>query len=142
MKKYGVQAEAWAPFAEGKGDFFTNETLRKSAEIQKSIAQTALRFLMQSDVVVIPKSTHKERMAENLDVFDFTLSQDDIKEIEKWTRRRVCSSVMTHRKRWRCLWALLKKEEISKTKKVSQTVYLLISFPDYQGSNCNQKKGA
>jgi diketogulonate reductase-like aldo/keto reductase len=84
MKKYGVQAEAWAPFAEGKGDFFTNETLRKiGGKYKKSIAQTALRFLMQSDVVVIPKSTHKERMAENLDVFDFTLSQDDIKEIEK-----------------------------------------------------------
>jgi diketogulonate reductase-like aldo/keto reductase len=84
LKKFGTQAEAWAPFAEGKNDFFSNETLRGIGEkYGKSIAQTALRFLIQSDVVVIPKSTHKERMGENFDVFDFVLSDDDMEEIEK-----------------------------------------------------------
>ncbi len=76
MAKYGVVHESWGPFAEGRKDFFTNPTLQAiGAKYSKSVAQTALRFLIQSDVVVIPKSTHKERMAENLDVFDFQLSQ-------------------------------------------------------------------
>jgi diketogulonate reductase-like aldo/keto reductase len=84
LKKYGAQIEAWAPFAEGRNDFFTNETLREiGGKYGKSIAQTALRFLIQSGVVVIPKSTHKERMAENFDAFDFALSEGDMAEIEK-----------------------------------------------------------
>ena len=81
---YDVQIESWAPLAEGRNDFFTNDTLREiGAKHGKSIAQTALRFLIQSGVVVIPKSTHKERMAENFDVFNFTLSPDDMNAIEK-----------------------------------------------------------
>jgi diketogulonate reductase-like aldo/keto reductase len=84
LKKFGTQAEAWAPFAEGKNDFFKNEALRAIGEkYGKSIAQTALRFLIQSGVVVIPKSTHKERMEENLNVFDFALTDEDMAEIEK-----------------------------------------------------------
>jgi diketogulonate reductase-like aldo/keto reductase len=84
LKKYDAQIEAWAPFAEGRGNFFTNETLSEiGGKYGKSVAQTALRFLIQSGVVVIPKSTHKERMAENFDVFDFTLSPDDMNAIEK-----------------------------------------------------------
>jgi diketogulonate reductase-like aldo/keto reductase len=84
LKKFGTQAEAWAPFAEGKNGFFSNETLRGiGKKYGKSIAQTALRFLIQSDVAVIPKSTHKERMKENFDVFDFTLSDEDMTEIKK-----------------------------------------------------------
>ena len=79
MAKYGVVHESWGPFAEGRKDFFTNPTLQAiGAKYGKSVAQTALRFLIQSDVVVIPKSTHKERMVENLDVFDFQLSQEDM----------------------------------------------------------------
>lgn len=79
MAKYGVVHESWGPFAEGRKDFFTNPTLQAiGAKYGKSVAQTALRFLIQSGVVVIPKSTHKERMAENLDVFDFQLSQEDM----------------------------------------------------------------
>ena len=79
MAKYGVVHESWGPFAEGRKDFFTNPTLQAiGAKYGKSVAQTALRFLIQSDVVVIPKSTHKERMAENLAVFDFQLSQEDM----------------------------------------------------------------
>ena len=82
MKKYGVQHEAWGPFAEGKKSCFTNPVLVGIGEkYGKTAAQTALRFLIQSDVVVIPKSTHKERMEQNLDVFDFSLSEADMDAI-------------------------------------------------------------
>lgn len=83
MKKYGTQIESWGPFAEGRNDFFKNPVLNEIGKAHgKSIAQTALRFLIQSGVVVIPKSTHKERMEENLDVFDFVLTDDEMKRIE------------------------------------------------------------
>lgn len=82
MKSYGTQLMSWGPFAEGKNNFFTNETLITIAKkYSKSVAQVALRFLIQRNVVVIPKSTHKERMIENFDVFDFTLSDKDMKAI-------------------------------------------------------------
>ena len=82
MKKYGVQHEAWGPFAEGKKNCFTNPVLTGiGAKHGKSAAQVALRFLIQSDVVVIPKSTHRERMEENLDIFDFALSGEEIDTI-------------------------------------------------------------
>ena len=82
LKKYGVQHESWGPFAEGRKDLFTNPVLSAiGARYGKSVAQVVLRFLMQSDVVVIPKSTHRERMAENLDVFGFTLSEEDMRTI-------------------------------------------------------------
>ncbi len=84
MKKYGVQHESWGPFAEGRRDFFSNPVLTEiGAKYGKSSAQTALRFLLQSDVVVIPKSTHRERMEQNLDVFDFTLEEADMEAIRK-----------------------------------------------------------
>lgn len=83
MEKYGVQHESWGPFAEGRKDFFTNPVLTKiGKKYGKTTAQTALRFLIQSDVVVIPKSTHKERMIQNMDVFDFTLDDADMKAIQ------------------------------------------------------------
>ncbi|MDO4356806.1 MAG: aldo/keto reductase [Clostridia bacterium] len=82
MKKYGTQIEAWAPFAEGKNDFFHNEILsRIGARYGKSVGQTALRYLMQIGVVVIPKSSRKARMAENIDVFDFRLTDAEMAEI-------------------------------------------------------------
>ncbi len=82
MKKYGVQHESWGPFAEGRKDFFQNAVLKEiGAAHHKSVGQIALRFLLQSDVVVIPKSTHKERMLENFNVFDFALSADDMEKI-------------------------------------------------------------
>lgn len=82
MKKLGVQHESWGPFAEGKNGLFTNPVLKEiAAQKGKSVAQVALRYLMQSDVVVIPKSVKKERMAENLAVFDFTLSDADMAAI-------------------------------------------------------------
>ena len=75
MEKYGVKHESWGPFAEGRKDYFSNPVLTEiGKKYDKSSAQTALRFLLQSDVIVIPKSTLKERMIENLNVFDFTLT--------------------------------------------------------------------
>lgn len=83
MKKYGTQIESWGPFAEGKNDLFTNPTLAEiGGKYGKTVAQTALRFLIQSGVVVIPKSTHKERMEENLNVFDFALIGQEMAQIE------------------------------------------------------------
>lgn len=83
MKKYGTQIESWGPFAEGKNDMFTNPVLMEiGRKYNKSVAQTALRFLIQSDVVVIPKSVHKERMEENINVFDFRLTEEEMRQIE------------------------------------------------------------
>lgn len=83
MKKYDTQIESWGPFAEGKNGLFTNPVLQEVGKAHgKTVAQTALRFLIQSGVVVIPKSTHKERMAENLDVFDFSLTPQEMAMIE------------------------------------------------------------
>lgn len=84
MQEYGTQIMSWGPFAEGRNDFFSNPVLKETGEkYGKSVAQTALRFLIQRGVIVIPKSTHKERMIENLDVFDFVLSAEDMEAIGK-----------------------------------------------------------
>ncbi|WP_316848886.1 aldo/keto reductase [Pedobacter agri] len=78
LREYGTQLESWGPLAEGKNDFFTNGTLTDIAKkYGKSVAQIGLRFLIERGIVVIPKSVRKERMAENLNVFDFSLSDDD-----------------------------------------------------------------
>ena len=83
LKKNGTQIESWGPFAEGKNDYFNNTVLKEiGANHGKSAAQVALRFLIQSDVVVIPKSTHKERMEENFNVFDFELTADEMAKVE------------------------------------------------------------
>lgn len=75
----GIQVEAWAPFAEGKHDIFTNETIAAIGEkYGKSNGQVILRWLLQRGIVVIPKSVHKARMRENIDVFDFELSSADM----------------------------------------------------------------
>lgn len=82
MEKYGVQIEAWAPFGEGRGGLFANEVLAGiGAKHGKSTAQVMLRWHMQRGVVAIPKSTHIERMEENLNVFDFTLSEQEMQQI-------------------------------------------------------------
>jgi diketogulonate reductase-like aldo/keto reductase len=82
MEQYGTQIMSWGPFAEGLNDFFTNETLKSIGDkYGKSIAQVALRYLIQRNVVVIPKSSHIERMKENFDVFSFTLSDEDMNQI-------------------------------------------------------------
>ena len=83
MEKNGTQIMSWGPFAEGKNDYFQNPVLTEIGEkYGKSVAQVALRFLLQSDVVVIPKSTHENRMQENFNVFDFTLSNEDMEKIQ------------------------------------------------------------
>lgn len=82
MDKYNIQIEAWAPFGEGRGGLFEDATLKTIGEKHnKSVAQVILRWHIQRGVVVIPKSTHYERMVENLNVFDFTLSEDDMSKI-------------------------------------------------------------
>ncbi len=82
MQRYGTQIMSWGPFAEGRNNFFSNpvlETVGKSHE--KTVAQVALRYLIQRGVAVIPKSVHKERMAENLNVFDFELNNEEMTAI-------------------------------------------------------------
>lgn len=84
MKEYGVQPEAWGPFAEGKHNIFTHPVLSAIGnKYGKSAAQVALRWNVQRGVVVIPKSVHKERMGQNMDIWDFTLSDEDMAEIAK-----------------------------------------------------------
>lgn len=84
MKEFGTHMMAWAPLAEGRNNFFTNPVLEGiGRKYGKSVAQVALRWLVQRDVIIIPKSTHVERMEQNLDIFDFTLSDDDMAEISR-----------------------------------------------------------
>ena len=79
MQEYGTELMAWGPFAEGRNDFFTNGTLAAiGVKYGKSVAQVALRFLIQRGIIVIPKSTHKERMIENFNVFDFSLTEREM----------------------------------------------------------------
>jgi diketogulonate reductase-like aldo/keto reductase len=83
LAKNNCQIESWGPFAEGKNDYFNNPVLKEIGEkYGKTTAQVALRFLLQSDVVVIPKSVHAERMEQNFNVFDFELNADDMAKIE------------------------------------------------------------
>lgn len=84
MEEYGTQIESWGPFAEGKNDFFNNAVLNSIGEkYNKSAAQVALRFLIQNGVVVIPKSVRKERMEENINVFNFALTDEDMSAIRE-----------------------------------------------------------
>ncbi len=95
MQKYGVQIEAWAPFGEGRGGLFTNETIAKiGAKYNKSIAQAILRWELQRGIAVIPKSVHKERMEENFNVFDFELSEEDMKTMASLDKKE--SSFFSH----------------------------------------------
>lgn len=84
MKQYGICLEAWSPLACGKHNIFNQPVLKTIATThQKSIAQIALKFLNQKGIVVIPKSTHLNRIKENVDIFDFKLTDEEIKAIEK-----------------------------------------------------------
>ena len=84
MKEYGVHPEAWGPFAEGSHGIFTHPVLTKIGQkYGKSAAQVALRWNVQRGVTVIPKSVHKERMEQNIDIWDFKLSDEDMEEIAK-----------------------------------------------------------
>lgn len=82
MIKRNVQMEAWAPFGEGRNNMFSNPTLKELGEkYNKSVAQIILRWLMQRNVVALAKSTHIERMRENIEIFDFELSKEDMEKI-------------------------------------------------------------
>ena len=84
MDELGVVHMSWGPLAEGKNGFFSNETLAAiGAAHGKTGPQVALRYLLQRGIIVIPKSTHKERMAQNLQLFDFTLTDKEMNEILK-----------------------------------------------------------
>ncbi len=84
MKEYGIQPEAWGPFAEGNHGIFTHPVLTQiGKKYSKTAAQVALRWNVQRGVVVIPKSVHKDRIEQNMNVWDFTLSENDMKEISK-----------------------------------------------------------
>ncbi|WP_278707218.1 aldo/keto reductase [uncultured Alistipes sp.] len=82
MERYGTRIMSWGPFAEGRNNLFTNPVLVNIGEkYGKSSAQAALRYLIQRGVIVIPKSTHIERMRQNMEVFDFALADDDMAAI-------------------------------------------------------------
>ena len=81
-EKYGTHLMAWGPLAEGANDFFSNSVLTEiGAKYGKSVAQVALRYLVKRNIIVIPKSIHKERMEQNFNILDFNLSEEDIKAI-------------------------------------------------------------
>lgn len=82
MNEFGTHIMSWGPLAEGRNGFFSNEKLAEiGARYGKSVAQVALRWLIQRGVIIIPKSTHIERMKQNIDIFDFSLSDSDMAEI-------------------------------------------------------------
>lgn len=83
MEEFGTRIMSWGPLAEGRNDFFTNPVLETiGRKYGKSVAQVALRWLIQRGVIIIPKSVHVERMEQNLDIFDFELSADDMAAID------------------------------------------------------------
>lgn len=89
MDKYGIQIEAWAPFGEGRGGMFSNPVLAQiGVRHGKTVAQVILRWHIQCGVAVIPKSTHIERMRENLDVFDFALTAEEMAAIAALDEKR------------------------------------------------------
>ncbi len=96
LAEYGVQPEAWGPFAEGKNGLFTNEVLQPIADKHgKSVAQVVLRWLTDRGIVAIPKSVRKERMAQNFAIFDFDLDAGDLEAIAKLDQN--ASSFFDHR---------------------------------------------
>ena len=96
LNENNIQMESWGPFAEGKNNIFTNELLTSIGHTHgKTVAQVILRWLIQRHIVAIPKSVRKERMIENFNVFDFTLSAEDMAAIAKLDQEK--SSFFDHR---------------------------------------------
>jgi diketogulonate reductase-like aldo/keto reductase len=103
LAEYGVQAEAWGPFAEGRNGLFTNAMLQSIGQKHgRSVAQIVLRWLFQRGIVAIPKSVRKERMAENIAIFDFELDAADIAAISKLDEK--ASSFFDHRDPGKVKW--------------------------------------
>lgn len=95
MEKYNVQHESWAPFGEGRGGLFDEPVLINiGKKYNKTSAQVMLRYQLQRNIVIIPKSTHIERMKQNFDIFDFKLSKEDMEEIAKLDKKQ--SSFFSH----------------------------------------------
>lgn len=94
-QKYNVQLQAWAPFAEGKNGMFENQDLKTIGEkYNKSVAQVILRWLLQRGIVPLAKTVNKERMLQNIDVFNFKLSEDDMNKISSLDKKE--SSFFNH----------------------------------------------
>lgn len=111
LQENKVQIESWGPFAEGKNHIFTNEILHSIAKKQgKTVAQIILRWLIQRDIVAIPKSVHKERMAENFQIFDFELSAEEMIIIS--TLDQKVSSFFDHRDPAMVKWLGERKLEV------------------------------
>ena len=95
MEKYDIQIEAWAPFGEGRGGLFTDETIAKiAAKYNKTVAQVILRWELQRGIVIIPKSVHIERMEQNFNVFDFELTDEDMATMASLDKKQ--SSFFSH----------------------------------------------
>jgi 2,5-diketo-D-gluconate reductase A len=111
MRDNGVQSEAWAPFAEGRNNLFQNPVLAAiGAKYGKSVGQVVLRWLIQRDIVTLAKSVRRERMAENLNVFDFTLDDNDLSSIA--TLETGISSFFSYRDPAMVKWMHERKLEI------------------------------
>ena len=111
LQENGVQVEAWAPFAEGRNNIFKNELLLSvAAKHNKSVAQVILRWLTQRDIVVLSKSVRKERMLENISVFDFELSAEDMTALT--TLDTKTSSFFDHRNPEMVKWLGTRKLDI------------------------------
>lgn len=109
MRAHGVQTEAWGGFAEGKNDLFTNPVLTEIGNrYGKSVAQVVIRWLIQRSLVTIPKSVRRDRMEQNLDVFDFELAQDDMVRIA--TMDTGASQFFDHRDPAMVTWLNSRKE--------------------------------
>ena len=116
--KYGIQLEAWAPFGEGRGGTFDHPVISEiGKKYGKTPAQVMLRWHIQRGIVVIPKSTHIERMEENFNVFDFTLSEDDMKQIAELDKAE--SSFFSHQDPKMVEWFVKMVEERKKNKDCS-----------------------
>lgn len=90
-EKYGILMQAWAPFAEGKNNIFTHPQLQMIAnKYNKTNAQIILRWLLQRGIVPLAKTVNKERMKENIDIFDFSLSYEDMEIIESMDQKKSC----------------------------------------------------
>lgn len=111
--KYNIQMEAWAPFGEGRGDMFSLPEIKAIGDkYSKTVAQVILRWHLQRGIIVIPKSTHKERMEENFNVFDFELSDDDMNVIATLDKKQ--SSFFSHTEPTMVEWFVKMVEERKK----------------------------